>query len=74
MLSKMSDKTKKELIESFKLFIRLFNELLDNNEMFKKNIAILTLNKNQKIEDFLIFHLLLNVLFKKKHINVKNVF
>ena len=41
----MSDKMKKELIKLFKLFIRLFNKLLDNNKMFKKNITILTLNE-----------------------------
>ena len=36
---------KKELIKSFKLFIRLFNKLLDNDEMLKKDIIISTLNK-----------------------------
>ena len=46
MLSKINDETKKELIELFKLFIRLFNELLDNDEMFKKNIIISTLNED----------------------------
>ena len=42
--------------------------------MFKKNIIISTLNENQKIEDFLIFYLFLNVLFKKEYVSVKNVF
>ena len=65
---------KKELIELFKLFIRLFNKLLDNNKIFEKDIIIPTLNENKKIEDFLIHYLFLNVLFKRKHINIKDVF
>ena len=36
----MSDEMKKELIKLFKLFIRLFNKLFDNDEIFKKNIII----------------------------------
>ena len=65
---------KKELIELFKLFIWLFNKLFDNDKMFKKNIIISTLSENQKIESFLIRYLFSNVLFKRKHISVKDVF
>ena len=42
----MSDETKKKLIELFESFTRLFNKLFNNDEIFKKNIIISTLNKS----------------------------
>ena len=74
VLSKMSDGTKEGLTGSSGSSTRLPGELLRSDEMLEEGIAVPALGGGQEAGGSLVRHLLPDVLLKRGHVGVRDVF